>query len=312
MPIRILDLDGGLVQQRQLRDLAHSCLPLGDWGPRLRLACARSTFARFEHDLAQGLGGRHDRRPHLTFVGSGDFHHVSLALARRLILPCNLLVLDNHPDWMCRIPFLHCGTWLAHAARLPAIRRVFHAGGDVDFDNAYRWLAPWPLLEGGKIVVLPAIRRFGAGWSRVPHAPLRPSPDVPVTRERILELLAPWREELATLPLYVSLDRDVLRADQAAVNWDSGHLHIEEMLTVLTAFLDRSAGLVGMDVVGDWSEVRVAGLGRHLLHWTEHPRLDMEGERAAELNERLNLALVSLVRQRLGLGWTEGSRRQAG
>ena len=39
-----------------------------------------------EGELARLLGGTHDRRPQLTFVGSGDFHHVSLALARRLVL----------------------------------------------------------------------------------------------------------------------------------------------------------------------------------------------------------------------------------
>ena len=92
--------------------------------------------------------------PTLTFYGSGDFHHVSLALVRRRRAPFNLLVLDNHPDWMRGVPFLHCGTWLYHAARLPQVRRIFHVGGDVDFDNVYRWLAPWPLLHAGKIVTL--------------------------------------------------------------------------------------------------------------------------------------------------------------
>jgi hypothetical protein len=103
----------------------------------------------------------------------------------------------------------------------------------------------------------------------------------------------------------------VLRADQAAVNWDSGHLQVEEVLTVLQAFLDASAGLVGMDVVGDWSEVRVSGLVRRLFHWTEHPRLQIDPESATAVNERLNLALVELVRQRLGLPGLAGWRRKA-
>ena len=58
-------------------------------------------------------------------------------------MPFNLLVLDKHPDWMRGIPFLHCGTWLHHALQLPTLNRVIHCGGDLDFDNAYRWLAPW-------------------------------------------------------------------------------------------------------------------------------------------------------------------------
>jgi hypothetical protein len=286
-------------------------VPLRHWGPSLRLACSWSSFARFEDDLSRGLGGWHDHQPGLTFVGSGDFHHVSLALARRLVLPCNLLVLDNHPDWMRGLPFLHCGTWLYHAACLPLVRRIFHVGGEVDFDNAYRWLAPWPMLQDGKVVVLPAIRRFRAGWGRIPHNPLRASPGEPARGDRIESLLDPWRDELASLPLYVSLDRDVLRADQAAVNWDSGHLEVDEVLRVLAAFLDASAGLVGMDVVGDWSEVRLTGVVRRLFHWTEHPDLDIDPERATALNEGLNLRLVELVRQRLGEAGAGGQRRKA-
>ena len=66
------------------------------------------------------------------------------------------------------------GEPVAHAARLPLIERVFHVGGDVDFDNPFRWLAPWPLLHSGKIVLFPARRPFRCGnWTQVPHTPLR-------------------------------------------------------------------------------------------------------------------------------------------
>src|SRR5436305_11448995 len=153
MPVRILDLDGGLLRQRRLCRLAGRCLDLAGWGPRLRLACSWASFERFECALARLLGGTRDVGPQVTFVGSGDFHHVSLALVRRLARPCNLLVLDNHPDWMRGVPVLHCGTWLRHAARLPQVARVYHVGGEVDFDNGYRWMAPWPDLYSGKITV---------------------------------------------------------------------------------------------------------------------------------------------------------------
>jgi len=79
------------------------------------------------------LGGAADDEPHMTFYGSGDFHHVSLALLRRLREPFNLLVLDNHPDWMRGVPFLHCGTWLRHASLLPMGAAHLPLGGEVDF-----------------------------------------------------------------------------------------------------------------------------------------------------------------------------------
>jgi hypothetical protein len=296
MQIRILDLDGAVAGQPGVRFQAQRVLPLRRWGPRLRIACGWGAFRRFERHLAQLAGESHDG-PTLTFVGSGDFHHVSLALVKRQPRPLNLLILDNHPDWMRRVPLLHCGTWAHHAARLPQVWRIFHVGGDVDFDNGYGWLAPWALLRCGKITVWPARRRFrGRGWARVPHAPLRDQPDTPATRAAIEERLAPFRADLADLPLYVSFDRDVLTAGEAAVNWDSGHLSKEEVLDVIEAFGSASAGLAGVDVVGDRSAVRVRGTLRRLLHATEHPPLNEPPVEPWRLNQGLNLELIDRVR----------------
>src|SRR5437762_7642149 len=152
MRIRVVDLDGSVPSQRKLIKLYRPSLhALQHWGARVRLACSFGRFERFERSLSRTLGGPIDDEPHANFLGSGDFHHVSLALLRRQRRPVNLLVIDNHPDWMRGIPLMHCGTWLRHAAQLPLARYVFHVGGDVDFDNGFRWLAPWPLLRSGNI-----------------------------------------------------------------------------------------------------------------------------------------------------------------
>ena len=294
MQARVLDLDGAVCRQEGLlRRVRPDVLPLRRWGPQVRLACRWGAFRAFERQVRELIGSATDARPWLTFVGSGDFHHASLALLRRLREPCNLLVLDKHPDWMRRVPLLHCGTWLYHAARLPHVRRIFHVGGELDFDNAYRWLAPWRLLRSGKIVVVPAVRRFrGRQWARVSHEPLRQRPDEPARRERVAECLEPFRKELAARPLYVTLDKDVLSADEATVNWDSGYLVKSEVLDLIRAFRAAAGGTAGMDVVGDWSPVRLHGLLRRVFHWTEHPAFAVNPVAATALNERLNLDLM--------------------
>jgi arginase family enzyme len=295
MQTRILDLDGSVVRQTLLmRRSGAAVLRLREWGPNLRLACRHASFARFEERLAQLAGSPCDRGPFLTFLGSGDFHHVSLALLRRLTGPFNLLVIDNHPDWMRGIPFLHCGTWLFHAAQLPGVQRIFHLGGEVDFDNGYRWLAPWPMIRSGKIVVGPPRHRFrGRGWDKVLHRPLRRCPEEPAGHDLIEDWLIPYRAELAAWPLYISLDKDVLTASEAAVNWDSGRLILPEVLAILEAFLTAASGeLKGMDVAGDWSPIYLHGLLRRFLHWTEHPALAIDPEQAARQNESVNLRLL--------------------
>jgi hypothetical protein len=302
MRTRVLDLDGSILSQRKLLKLYRpDVFSLQGWGPRIRLGCRRHRFERFERTLAKKLGGRIDTEPHVNFYGSGDFHHVSLALIRRQARPINLLVIDNHPDWMGRIPFLHCGTWLYHAAKLPQVKQIFHIGGDVDFDNYFHWLAPWKAIESGKIVVLPGIRRFrGWRWAKVGNDPLlwksQTAAPFSLPPGRLKEFLRPYQRELGSRTLYISLDKDVMAAQWASVNWDSGHLTVLQTRAVLEAFLMAADGIVaGIDVVGDWSPVRLQGIFRRFLHFTEHPSLRIESFAATRVNEQTNLSLLESV-----------------
>ena len=299
MRIRVVDLDGSVPSQRKLIKLYRpSVHQLEHWGPRVRLGCSSGRFDRFERSLSRALGGPVDDEAHATFLGSGDFHHVSLALLRRQRRPVNLLVIDNHPDWMRKIPFVHCGTWLYHAARLPQVKQIFHVGGDVDFDNYFQWLAPWDELNRGKIVVLPAVRRLrGWRWAKVGNDALLgksyPAAPYSLPPGRLKDFLRPYRRDLTSRPLYISLDKDVLRADYAPVNWDSGHMSVMQLRAVMEAFLMAAGGnLAGIDIVGDWSPVRLRGLFRRALHLTEHPSLRVESFAATRANEQTNLALM--------------------
>jgi hypothetical protein len=296
MDVRILDLDGGPASQASLTRFQPAIHDLWRWGPRLRLACRFGRFRAFEQELAAHSGSLADVTPYATLYGSGDFHHVSLALVRRLREPFNLLVIDNHPDWMHSVPVLHCGTWVWHAAQLPLLHTVYHVGGEVDFDNYYRWLAPWSFLRSGKIRVFPAFRRLTRGaWSSVPNDCVRSNRSEPTTAERLAQLLEPHRTDLASRPLYISLDKDVMPASEAVVNWDSGHLSFADVRLVVEAFRTAAHGrLLGFDTTGDRSPVQVQGWLRKFLHLTEHPALPPEPN-SDDRNGALNAVLLDLV-----------------
>ena len=75
-----------------------------------------------------------------------------------------------------------------------------------------------------------------------------------------------------------------------------GLLTLAEVQVILKGFLDGAGGnLIGMDVVGDWSEVKLRGLFRRFLHWTEHPALKVSPAEADRRNEQTNLALLELI-----------------
>jgi hypothetical protein len=298
MRARILDLDRSVTAQRGLLRLHQpDVVDLRGWGPALRMVCPWRRFHRFERALDRHVGPAGREVPSLTFYGSGDFHHVTLALLRRLRGPFNLLILDKHPDWMRGVPVLHCGTWVRHALRLPQLRQVFHVGGETDFDNAYRWLAPKAELRSGRIVPIPAVRTFHAGWWKgVPHSALRRDPLEAVTASRLQALLWPYRDALSCCPLYVSVDKDVLMAPAATVNWDSGFLTLDEVAAVIDAFRRISGHpLAGADVCGDWSAVETTSWLGRTLHRLEHPPLDVNPYEATRRNQQANLALASML-----------------
>jgi hypothetical protein len=145
------------------------------------------------------------------------------------------------------------------------------------------------------------VRQYARGnWRHVRTTPLRATPEQPLTSDRLDAILAEARADLARAPLYISLDKDVMRQHDAVVNWDSGYLELSEVQAILMWFLGASRrSLAGMDILGDWSPVRTKGLLRRVLDATEHPSLVVDAEAAARANAKTNLALVETVRTAL-------------
>jgi hypothetical protein len=162
-------------------------------------------------------------------------------------------------------------------------------------------MAPWDALRSGRITAFPALRPFQRGpWSEIVNSPLRAEDQPTLCPDHLDRLLRPFRAELISQPLYISVDKDVLKQSEAVVNWDSGHLELGEVQTVLRGFLHAAGGnLAGMDLLGDWSPVRVRGPLRRLLHWTEHPGLTIDVESASRCNELTNRVLMDTVRRAL-------------
>jgi len=118
-------------------------IPVNDWQEAIRFGCTLRTYAA----LASHLDGLIPPEHGCVFTGSGDYHHLSLYLLRRLarrkaLAPGSLdvVVCDNHPDNM-RYPFgLHCGSWVRHAAALACIRHIHVIGitsPDITFAHAW-------------------------------------------------------------------------------------------------------------------------------------------------------------------------------
>ena len=280
----ILDFDGSV---KPLRDT--EIVSLRDREEDIRFACSQRAL----RELSTALGPIIDRRPSVVFLGSGDFHHVTLALverARAINRQMQVVVFDNHPDNML-YPFgVHCGSWVWHVSRLPFVTRVHIAGiTSPDVERGHVWenrLAP---LRSGKVVYW-CVQRDLRGLERAGVHQSRSFPSV-------IEMIGSLSKALAATeePIYLSIDKDVLARDVVQTNWDQGVMQLEELESAIGQLRGR---LIGSDIVGEVSSYQYRSWFKRLLSGLDgQPEvpadsLDQWQMRHGEVNERL-LSLLS-------------------
>lgn len=218
-------------------------IALHDWQETIRFGCRWSQMARLEQHLDRVLPPDYG----CLFTGSGDYHHLSWLLLRRLRgeQDIQLIVCDNHPDNM-RYPFgIHCGSWVYWASRLPGVRHIHVIGiGSDDIATGHSWENHWSPLLRGRLTYWSTgvdarwLRMLGAGRA------VRAFPDADSLMASFLAQLDPQ------LPVYLSVDKDVLSPSVVNTNWDQGELVMRHLQQLIAACDGR---LVGADITGDVS-----------------------------------------------------------
>lgn len=301
MNVALLHLDDALTAQGRLRQAVRECggrqLDCRDLGPAMRLWTRPPTLSQLRHRLATGLPLSFG--PALVFCGSGDFHHVTPLLLERAIEAAGrpettLVHFDNHPDWVKFEPGAHCGSWVGRAARYPEVTKVITIGVcSQDIDRPRSRGADLDIVEQGKVEVYPY--RAPRAAERLTVAG-REWPTIESMGEAAFAEYLPQR--ITTEAVYVTIDKDVLRPEDAGTNWDQGRTSLSFLKTLIErATVGRR--VIGADVVGDWSRANYGGgliapllkAGEALLDqpWRAPP----PALQAA--NEGVNLELLELI-----------------
>jgi len=239
------------------------------WGPRLRYIARRP-------DVEEFWGEIRERLPEVVVYGSGDFHHLAGVLMRRVSeRPVTLVSFDNHPDWDVRPPYWSCGGWAARTLRSGLAQRVSVWGcGNFELRAPARWFADWAALRSGKLEV--------HAWSE------RQPPGV--CRKFNCMSYGEWRlrfEEFARGlsggPVYVTVDMDCLREQEAMTNWEQGLFAAGDVRWAIEK-LRASCELVGLDICGAYSEPAYSRLAQRFAGWWDHPKVAHKQEEARRLN----------------------------
>ena len=162
----------------------------------------------------------------LHFIDSGNYHYMTRLWLEKLQIPFRLLVFDNHTDMQPPAfgRLLSCGGWIAASLEeLPLLQEVILVGPD---EEAYTQVEP-DLQQ--KVLFL--------------------------SREKLSTMTAEEKEVFFNnlsedLPLYVSVDKDVLCKGDASTTWSQGDMHLSELMSFLELVLERQ-NILGMDVCGE-------------------------------------------------------------
>jgi arginase family enzyme len=234
-----------------------------DWGPRLRFSAPPRLVERFHREHKTNLAV-----PFLLY-GSGDFHYLTALRLCRVAEPVMLVSFDNHPDWDVRPPKWGCGGWVNRALELPHIKHV----GVWGCGNFECW---WPHQIFGNR------RAERAGILEVhPWADDRPIKD----RQRKGAILSEnWRDRfeqfsktLVDEDIYITLDLDCLRIEEAVTNWESGRFSVADLQWALGT-LRESCRIIGGDICGAYSPPKYARRKQRFAAEFDHPKLSLPDE----------------------------------
>ena len=175
----------------------------------------------------------------IYFIDSGNYHYMSRIGTGRVKEPFNLLVFDNHTDM--QLPafggLLSCGGWIASALEdVEKLQAVWLIGPD---EEAY-----------GQVEESFKDRVHFLSRERLAEARSHMAEKKGSEEELIRSLEIP-----ANIPLYVSIDKDVLCPEEAATTWSQGDMTLEEMLKVLLVlcshFEKENGKILQVDICGE-------------------------------------------------------------
>ena len=257
MHLRILETDGSVNVSALTAAAPWASLTrvdLRDLGPALRLWSRRKNI-----DAARArIAAASDPRPSLTFLGSGDFHHLAALLIERVDEPFTVLHFDNHPDWVRLAPRWHCGSWINRVLALPNVRRVVTVGPcSDDLVDPGRKGGNLPALDAGRLALFP--------WQHAPSRVRRHIADGPghawrdgwigwrnLAERQLEHAVALVLDAIPTDAVWITIDKDVLPEREALTNWDQGRMPLAA-LTVMLRTAGQRKRILGADVCGEYS-----------------------------------------------------------
>ena len=258
---KITDLsnDRYLIKCSELKGTNAYCDPEAEEELRRRIRCVPG--------MPQGI----------HFLDNGNYHYLSALITEQIKIPYVLLLIDHHPDF--RPPafgeVLSCGSWVLRALRTqPLLRRVVMAGVDEalfqeemdDFSGAKDGNGfPGEAASEGEGAAERICLVTDAGGSALTASVMRQLPE--------------------GLPVFLSIDKDVLSTEEVRTNWDQGEMRLRDLLELVETVC-KNRQVIGADICGEPAQANAN------LEFCSSCVFGGGGESCAERSAAVNAALL--------------------
>ena len=302
--IRIINFDNSITSQSNLvRRFAPQIIDCVKFGPLCRLWLNRELKQQIQLCLNP------EAKNKITFFGSGDFHHISKLLIGQFTEPVSVIIFDNHPDWDILPPKFGCGSWVNRIIEQPNVLKTVLAGvSSGDLDTFSIQTANLSRFKNNRLEIYPYYHPPSKVFFR--NVPQNISI---ISGKKLFYRKINWQflkdkdlnnfflnlmQRLPSQKVYVSIDKDCLRKEYAITNWEEGKLDLGQLLLMLKLIKDN-LDIVGLDITGDFSPVRIKGRLKTFCSNWDHPKdYSAKGKDISlinSVNEQTNIKILDLL-----------------
>ncbi len=182
----------------------------------------------------------------IHFLGSGNYHYISLFFLEALSLPFSLVVFDHHTDMQPSMfgDLLSCGSWILHALKtLPQLKEVLIIGvGRESLDAVKETVFPTKAFT--MVSESPELLEccYCKQKEKIPVIILKENAAAAAVNNALSNRLS--------YPVFLSIDKDVLSPGELTTDWDQGSMTVMD-LCAACRLLSQSSQILGMDICGE-------------------------------------------------------------
>lgn len=302
--IRILNFDDSLINQPRIsRQDQAQIIDFREIGPKARLWMAKE----IRNAVDERLKGSQKAAP--TFLGSGDFHHITQILVKQFKDPLSVIIFDFHPDWDILPPRIACGSWVNQLLKQKNVLKCLLIGvSSSDISSGWIQSANLTSLRDNRLEIYPYAHKPSLVFLR------RIPANASITfRRGFLSSRIYWHQlkekdlkgfffsllkRIPTKQVYVSIDKDCLQGEYALTNWETGLFSLEELLLMLR-LIKEEMDIVGLDITGDYSQACGIRGFKSFVSKLDHPKAIAAEKLSSALvnatNEETNLKILELL-----------------